>query len=112
MEHNKWYVGKENGNTTNVIYPATFAFAALQSKCFLSGSCQHIRVKRCATQIRPKAAQMLLVTSAGVAVELSSMDVKFGDSRLNACRIIRLFTDCTRFTHFYAVFNCILTESS
>ena len=34
--------------------------------------------------------------------------VKFGDSRLNGGQIIRLFAGQTRFTHFRAVFNCIL----
>ena len=38
------------------------------------------------------------------------MDVreKLGNSRLNGGKIIRLLANQTRFTQFYAIFNCVL----
>ena len=48
--------------------------------------------------------------TSDVAVRLGRHDVcvKFGDSVLNSDRIIQLFASSARFTHFCAVFNCIL----
>ena len=54
--------------------------------------------------------------TSDVAVDQVGMDVrvKFCDSTLNSGWIIHLFAGWTSFTHFCAVFNCILvpTESS
>ena len=56
---------------------------------------------------RPKAAGGVM---SGVAVQQVGLDVRvqYGASKLNSGRIISLFAGRTRFTHFYAVFNCIL----
>ena len=81
------------------------------------------QAKRHATKIRPKAVEDDIfgrfsnlekcrldvaedVISA-VAVEMVDMDVhvKCGDSMLKSNRIICLFADRTRFTHFCALFN-------
>ena len=55
---------------------------------------------------RPEEADDVI---SGVVVDCVGMDAraKFGDSRLNFSRIIRLFACGTRFTHFYVLFNCI-----
>ena len=47
---------------------------------------------------------------SGMTIESVGMDVraKFGDSRLNGGRIIRLFVRPDPFTHFCGVFSCIL----
>ena len=56
---------------------------------------------------------MIKFNISDVAVDQVGMDVrvKFGNSILNNGRIIQLVTSHTSFTHFCAVFNCILRSS-
>ena len=82
--------------------------------------------KRCATKIRHKAVgggildlflnfekcrpEVADDVISGLVVEYVCMDsrLKLGDSTLNIGRIILNFAGRTSFTHFCAVFNCIL----
>ena len=55
---------------------------------------------------RPEVADDV-ISDAGVDLVGMEVRVKLGDSMLNRGRTIQLFADCTRFTHFFAVFNWI-----